>query len=252
MRLLLINFCNRLFFQSAMLRTLTRNEIPVAHRTYNPRRKNSTSKKIALTTFISILVLSIISTLGSEFLVHDPNRISYKLLPAYGTKDRLFGHFRYKEARQDQLMSVAPGIELRSPAAIMFKAMKRDAQREGINIQILSGFRSTNSQDSIFFDIKAKRNQTASERAKVSAPPGYSEHATGFAMDLGDGNDPTSNLSKSFEDTSAFQWLLINANRYSFTLSFPPGNPQRISYEPWHWHFEGSVEALEIFAPARS
>ena len=41
-----------------------------------------------------------------------------------------------------------------------------------------------------------------------------------------------------------------NANRYHFTLSFPAGNAQGVSYEPWHWRFEGSAEALKLFEPA--
>ncbi|MGB1131066.1 MAG: D-alanyl-D-alanine carboxypeptidase family protein, partial [Haloferula sp.] len=51
----------------------------------------------------------------------------------------------------------------------------------------LSGFRSLALQESIFFDVASERNQTAEERAQVSAPPGYSEHSTGYAVDLGDG-----------------------------------------------------------------
>ena len=99
--------------------------------------------------------------------------------------------------------------------------------------------------------MKSARNQTASERAKVSAPPGYSEHSTGLAVDLGDGDDPGTNLSQSFESTAAFRWLQDHAAAYHFTLSFPIGNIQGVSYEPWHWRFEGSSDALRLFEPAR-
>ena len=99
--------------------------------------------------------------------------------------------------------------------------------------------------------MKSERNQTAMERAKVSAPPGYSEHSTGYAVDLGDGDDPATNLSESFEQTRAFRWLQDHAASYHFTLSFPALNPQGVSYEPWHWRFEGSADALRLFEPAR-
>ncbi|BBL86031.1 putative carboxypeptidase (chromatophore) [Paulinella micropora] len=252
LRLLLINFCTLFSFFSVVLRNDIWHDIPVAHRSYNPHRRSFTSSRFIPVTLIGICSLCITLVFGSGVLVSDPNIVHSKRLPPPSSEGRLFGHFRYEEARKDQLTTIAPGIELRSAAATMFEVMKRDAEREGVNLQILSGFRSTNLQHSIFFDIKANRNQTAYERAKVSAPPGYSEHATGFAIDIGDGNDPDSNFSKSFENTLAFEWLQINANRYSFTLSFPPNNSQRIAYEPWHWRFEGSVEALEIFAPTRS
>ncbi|MFL0792339.1 MAG: D-alanyl-D-alanine carboxypeptidase family protein, partial [Prochlorococcus sp.] len=113
------------------------------------------------------------------------------------------------------------------------------------------GFRSYQLQERIFFDVKSERNQTAVERAKVSAPPGYSEHSTGYALDLGDGGFPETALSVDFEQTPAFRWLQDHAASYHFTLSFPIENPQGVSYEPWHWRFEGSAEALRQFEAAR-
>mgnify|MGYP003353772201 CR=1 FL=1 len=46
-------------------------------------------------------------------------------------------------------------------------------------------------------------------------------------------------------------WLKAHANRFHFELSFPQGNRQGVSYEPWHWRFEGSAEALKIFESAQ-
>jgi D-alanyl-D-alanine carboxypeptidase len=85
----------------------------------------------------------------------------------------------------------------------------------------------------------------------VSAPPGFSEHSTGYAVDLGDASAPGTDLSPSFQSTRAFAWLQANANRYHFTLSFPEGNRQGVNYEPWHWRFEGSAEALKTFEAAQ-
>jgi D-alanyl-D-alanine carboxypeptidase len=85
----------------------------------------------------------------------------------------------------------------------------------------------------------------------VSAPPGFSEHSTGYAVDLGDGSEPATNLAPSFDQTAAFAWLQAHGARYHFTLSFPRDNPQGVSYEPWHWRFEGSAEALKVFEPAQ-
>jgi predicted acetyltransferase len=70
----------------------------------------------------------------------------------------------------------------------------------------------------------------------VSAPPGYSEHHSGRAIDLTtDGVQP---LEQEFEHTNAFRWLSANAGRFGFTLSFPPSNRYGYAYEPWHWYFE--------------
>ena len=108
------------------------------------------------------------------------------------------------------------------------------------------------TQNYLFFDVKEQRVQDATKRAEVSAPPGYSEHHTGYAIDIGDGKVPATDLSPKFANTAAFRWLEQNAPRYSFELSFPPDNPQGISYEPWHWRFVGDRESLETFYKARN
>ena len=90
-----------------------------------------------------------------------------------------------------------------------------------------------------------------SQRAAVSAPPGYSEHHTGYAIDIGDADVPATNLSPDFENTAAFKWLRENAAYFSFELSFPRDNPQNIMYEPWHWRFVGDRHSLETFYKAR-
>ena len=164
---------------------------------------------------------------------------------------RLLGHFRYEEVPADQRVSFEPGIELQVDAAEALDAMMRAGLAEGVDLRLLSGYRSQALQESIFFDIASERNQTAEERAQVSAPPGYSEHSTGYAIDLGDGAAPETHLSQSFEQTRAFRWLQDNAARYHFVLSFPRGNQQGVMYEPWHWRFQGTAQALRQFEAAR-
>ena len=128
--------------------------------------------------------------------------------------------------------------------------MSAAASAAGIDLVLLSGYRSHELQRQIFYGRKSARNQIAIERAKVSAPPGHSEHSTGFAIDLGDGTMRHTDFEVEFENTKAFRWLEQNAAKYHFVLSFPKGNSQKVSYEPWHWRFEGTVEALRQFEPA--
>ncbi|MGI0485657.1 M15 family metallopeptidase [Pantanalinema rosaneae CENA516] len=167
------------------------------------------------------------------------------------TSDTLLGHYAYSEAPADELAPVARDIMLRKSAATAFQAMAAAAQADGVSLVPLSGFRSKHDQDYLFFGKKAERGQVATERAKVSAPPGYSEHHTGYAIDIGDGSVPSVDLSESFEQTAAFQWLQANAAHYSFELSFPQGNRQGVSYEPWHWRYVGDIHSLKTFYRAR-
>ena len=124
--------------------------------------------------------------------------------------------------------------------------MREEAKKDGIYLVFLSGYRSINLQNEIFYSLKSLRNQEAAERARVSAPPGYSEHSTGFAIDIGDATQRETDFETEFENTDAFKWLKKNAAKFHFKLSFTKYN-EFIDYEPWHWRYEGSIEALKVF-----
>ena len=168
--------------------------------------------------------------------------------------DALLGHLTYPEAPESELLPItADGrIRLRKVAAERYKAMAQAARREGVILVAISGFRSVKEQEQLFFGIGARRNQTPAQRAAVSAPPGHSEHHTGYAVDIGDGAVPATNLQTNFENTKAFKWLEANAARFGFEISFPENNPQGVSYEPWHWRFVGDRHSLELFYKARN
>lgn len=166
----------------------------------------------------------------------------------------LLNHLPYAEAPRADLKPVTADkrVLLRRSAAAKFQQMVAAAKAEGVILVSLSGFRSIADQERIFFELKAQRGENPANRAAVSAPPGYSEHHTGYAIDLGDGNRPATDLQTSFETTAAFRWLKQNAAFYSFELSFPKNNPMGVSYEPWHWRFVGDRTSLETFYRARS
>ena len=240
-------------------RRSTRDDIPVARRSKPAPRQGGNG----LGVFFACLLVGggclVAVWLGTDLLARR-SFLSFSKAPlpvvegieAPPDQDgRLLGHFPYDEAIASQLVPVEAGIELHQDAALAFDSMRRAAASDGIDLRLISGYCSHNLQEGIFFDVKSERNQTAEERAKVSAPPGYSEHSTGYALDLGDGSRPDTNLSVSFETTPAFRWLQDYAASYHFTLSFPEVNPQGVSYEPWHWRFEGSADALRQFEPAR-
>lgn len=126
------------------------------------------------------------------------------------------------------------------------------ARSAGVILTPISGFRSVKEQEQLFFGVGAQRNQTPAQRAALSAPPGHSEHHTGYAVDIGDGTAPATNLNENFENTKAFQWLQTNAARFGFEMSFPKDNSQGVSYEPWHWRFVGDRDSLETFYRAKN
>lgn len=247
--------------------TRVADDIPVAQRDL-PNKPVPTTKIKQPWMFAGVSVLTILA-LGAGALVSvqmqrsgtrntatatTPVAAAPAASPANSpTADTVLGHFKYAEAPASDLRAIVPdgSIKLRQAAADAYQSMEAAARRDGVILEPISGFRSLTDQDYLFFGKKAERGQVARERAKVSAPPGYSEHHTGYAVDIGDGNAPATHLSESFEKTAAFQWLQQNAPYYSFEISFPQGNEQGVSYEPWHWRYVGDRASLETFYKAR-
>ena len=162
---------------------------------------------------------------------------------------RILGHLPYPEIPKDKLVLIEPNIEVHIDMRDSLLKMREEAKKDAIYLVFLSGYRSINLQNEIFYSLKSIRNQEAAERARVSAPPGYSEHSTGFAIDIGDATQRETDFETEFENTDAFKWLIKNAAKFHFKLSFNKNN-KYIDYEPWHWRYEGSIEALKVFETA--
>ena len=159
---------------------------------------------------------------------------------------RILGHLPYNETPKEKLVLIEPTIKVHIDMRDSLLMMREEAKKDGIYLVFLSGYRSINLQNDIFYSLKSIRNQEAAERARVSAPPGYSEHSTGFAIDIGDATQRETDFETDFENTDAFRWLIKNAAKFHFKLSFNKDN-KYIDYEPWHWRYEGSIEALKVF-----
>jgi zinc D-Ala-D-Ala carboxypeptidase len=120
-------------------------------------------------------------------------------------------------------------------AARAWQALRGAAASEAVVVRIVSAFRTVDRQAEI---VRAKLQSGLSLDAilSVSAPPGYSEHHSGRAVDVTtEGVRP---LELEFEGTPAFQWLSDNAERFGFFLSYPRENRYGYAYEPWHWCFK--------------
>lgn len=123
-------------------------------------------------------------------------------------------------------------VRLAVDAAAAWAEMRAEAERAGVRLLLLSGFRSVERQAEIVRK-KLAAGQTLEAILRVNAYPGFSEHHTGRAVDIGSAD--CEHLSEAFEATREFAWLREQAARFGFTLSYPRDNPQGIAYEPWHW-----------------
>lgn len=117
-------------------------------------------------------------------------------------------------------------------AAQAWRVMQTAARRDGIELEAISGFRSVEHQAAIIRRKRA-RGLSLDSILAVNAAPGYSEHHSGRALDIGSPGEPPA--EESFERTAAFAWLQRKAGRFGFRMSYPRDNPFGIVYEPWHW-----------------
>ena len=120
------------------------------------------------------------------------------------------------------------------PAAAAWRTLKAAASADGIALSIVSSFRSIERQAEII-RRKLDAGQAIEEILTVCAPPGFSEHHSGRAVDLSTPGVPA--LVVEFDRTPAFAWLTAHAGDFGFQLSYPCGNAQGFEYEPWHWCF---------------
>jgi D-alanyl-D-alanine carboxypeptidase len=160
--------------------------------------------------------------------IHD----SLGIPPDYAARHRL-----PLQPETDRLCSIGPDIHDREQsmhpaAAESWHAMQAAARADGIELQVVSAYRSVRYQEGIL-RRKIEQGQSMDSILDVSAAPGYSEHHTGRALDLT--TPGFAALEEAFEGSEAFAWLCENAGRFGFSLSFPRNNPHRIAYEPWHW-----------------
>jgi len=120
------------------------------------------------------------------------------------------------------------------------KKMINDAKESGIDIKVVSGFRSYSDQEYLFnsyISQERRKNPSLSDDELVSivnqfsAKPGHSEHQLGTTIDIGSNEN---GYKLIVDENAKYQkWLLENSQKYNFRISYPKGNPEYI-YEPWH------------------
>jgi len=205
-------------------------EIPLAKRTYLNNPNSTLLKKLLIFSPFLFLIL----TVAALRFIRDVELIPLNNLKFQVERNhdaRILGHLPYNETPKEKIVLIEPNIEVHIDMRDSLLEMREEAKKDGVYLVFLSGYRSINLQNDIFYSLKSIRNQEAAERARVSAPPGYSEHSTGFAIDIGDASQRETDFEIDFENTNAFRWLIKNAAKFHFKLSF---NINRLcSFDSW-------------------
>ncbi|MGC8841793.1 MAG: D-alanyl-D-alanine carboxypeptidase family protein [Candidatus Sumerlaeaceae bacterium] len=131
-------------------------------------------------------------------------------------------------------------IYLRREAAESLLRMIRDAQRQGLTLRVVSGYRDYSHQERLYRQNGGRRG------ARTVGRPGKSEHMLGTTVDF------TSTerflLKPSFATTPEGKWLARNAQRYGWKLTVVSGN--RV-IEPWHFRYFGSALGKSVASVPR-
>lgn len=128
-------------------------------------------------------------------------------------------------------------------------AMCADAKAAGINLTIISAYRTSEFQTNNFerkvnnimaADPSLTREEAEEMAATVVARPGTSEHQVGLAVDF-------NSVEDSFKTTKEYAWLVENCTKYGFILRYTEEKQDitGIIPEPWHYRYVG-VEAATI------
>lgn len=158
---------------------------------------------------------------------------------------------------------VVPSIQLRSNitsderqvrpvVADALKSLTDEAKADGVTFTLESGYRSYQFQVNLYNHYVSVQGKAVAD--SQSARPGYSEHQTGLAADLGGVTKPACNVEDCYKSTPEGQWLAANAYKYGFIIRYPEGK-QAVTgyiYEPWHLRFVGTNLSTEMHASGAS
>lgn len=131
------------------------------------------------------------------------------------------------------LIQINKQTQIHSDVWPHLQKMIDDANASGLDLKILSAYRSFETQGAL------KNAYTVTYGAganKFSADQGYSEHQLGTTVDFN--NTKNGSVLSGFDKTNEYKWLLDNAYKYGFVISYPKENKYYI-FEPWHWRYVG-------------
>ena len=135
------------------------------------------------------------------------------------------------------------GLTAETQAA--FNAMQAEAGAYGLGLYISSGFRSYDTQVSVYGNYVATLGQAGADR--TSARPGHSEHQSGLAFDL-------NTIDHAFADTPEGQYVRDNAHRFGLIIRYPQGKESITGYEwePWHIRYVGVDLATKLYTSGQT
>lgn len=163
-------------------------------------------------------------------------KLDPELLQKYSKVFFLNEHYipqRLSDISDDLLFDKNADLQIHYKVRSYLENMIEDAEDDDIDILVRSAYRDFGTQAA----LKTGYTVTYGTGANAfSADQGYSEHQLGTTVDFT--TPALGGALDGFHTTQAYAWLLENAYRYGFVLSYPENNAY-YQFEPWHWRFVG-------------
>ena len=150
-------------------------------------------------------------------------------------------------------------IQLEAEAAAAYQKMSAAAAEDGITLVLTAGYQDADARSAAFDAQKQQylekgrtEEEAASLAADIQLPADCNEHGTGYAADILSSDYP--DRDTGFTSTRAYEWLTAYAAEYGFILRYPEDRQAAtgVVFEPWHWRYVGTENALAIRASGLS
>ena len=140
-----------------------------------------------------------------------------------------------------------PDIKLETQAAQKLEEFLADVKAHNISFVVFSGYRTAEEQQQVYDQKRASIKAAGFTDEKIIEQktqlttdlPGYSEHQTGLAVDIG---QTTSDISSEVVLTEFYKYAKENIYKYGFIISYPENSYTGYDFMPWHFRYIGDAE----------
>lgn len=129
-------------------------------------------------------------------------------------------------------------ILMRQAASDALTRMFDAAKEDGITLYAHSGYRSYQTQNTMYYNRLKKNN---GKDDGVVAYPGSSDHQTGLGIDVINKAGIGKKFTKAFANTKEGTWIAEHCWDYGFIIRYQQEKEAitKIIYEPWHLRYVG-------------
>ena len=225
---------------------------PQLNKPEDSQKSDNVTQKISNTNFNKIDSLSITATVSAQKATQVSSGVIItekgdELLVLINKNIRLPEDYEPADlvTIDNKVATITKGLKLRKQAASSLGKMAKEAKNEGINLSILSAYRSFWSQQATFSMWVGSAGLVSAET--FSARPGHSQHQLGTTVDF-TSESVNLGLADNFDQSKEGKWLTENAYKFGFVVSYPEGKLSitGYTYEPWHHRYIGVENAKKM------